>query len=82
MASLRCHGDSDWNKTQIIINFHHCIIQLWQPLPHIFTHADEVNAQTWEVSTQKNPVEPPLRYTTFTVVCKVLNFKISSRIET
>ena len=25
----------------------------------IFTHADVVNAQSWEVSTPKNPVEPP-----------------------
>ena len=29
MASLRCHGDSDCNKTQIIRNFHLYIIQLW-----------------------------------------------------
>ena len=28
-ASLRCHGDSDCNKTQIIRNFHLHIIQLW-----------------------------------------------------
>ena len=72
LASLRCHGDCDWNKTQIIINFDHYIIQLWQPLPHIFTHADVLNAQTWEVSPPKNPVEPPLRYTTFIVVARFL----------
>ena len=24
-----------------------------------FTHADVVNAQSWKVSTPKNPVEPP-----------------------
>ena len=59
MASLRWHGDSDCNKTQIITNFHLYIIQLWQPFFHIFTRADVVNAQTWDVSTQKNPVEPP-----------------------
>ena len=53
MASLRCHGDSDCNKTQIIRHFDHYIIQLWQPLPHIFTHADVVNTQTWEVSPPK-----------------------------
>ena len=29
MASFRCHGDSDCNKTQIIRNFHLYIIQLW-----------------------------------------------------
>ena len=28
MALLRCHGDSDYNKTQIIRNFHLYIIQL------------------------------------------------------
>ena len=27
-------------------------------LPYL-THADIVNTQTWEVSPQKNPVEPP-----------------------
>ena len=29
MASLRCHGDSDCNKTQIIRNVYLYIIQLW-----------------------------------------------------
>ena len=29
MASLRCHGDSDCNKTQIMRIFHLYIIQLW-----------------------------------------------------
>ena len=29
MASFRCHGDSDCNKTQVIRNFHLSIIQLW-----------------------------------------------------
>ena len=29
MASLRCHGDSDCNKTQITRNFRLYIIQLW-----------------------------------------------------
>ena len=59
MASLRCHGDFDCNKTQIIRNFHLHIIQLWYHFSHIFTHADVVNAQTWEVYPLKNPVEPP-----------------------
>ena len=53
MASLRCHGDSDCNKTQIIRNFHLYIIQLWKPFFHIFTHGDVINAQTWEVSPPK-----------------------------
>ena len=47
MASLRCHGDSDCNKTQIIRNFHLYVIQLWEPFCHIFTHGDIINAQTW-----------------------------------
>ena len=53
MASLRCHGDSDCNKTQIIRNFHLYIIQLWKPFFHIFTHGDVINAQPWEVSPPK-----------------------------
>ena len=59
MASLRCHGDSDCNKTQIIRSFHPYIIQLWKPFFHIVTHGDVINAQTWEVSPLKNPVELP-----------------------
>ena len=54
-----CHADPDCNKTQIIGNFQLYIIQLWWPFPHTFTHANVVNAQTWEVSPLKNPVEPP-----------------------
>ena len=53
MASLRCHGDSDCNKTQIIRNFHLYIIQLWKPFFHISTHGDVINAQTWQVPPQK-----------------------------
>ena len=59
MASLRCHGDSDCNITQIIRNFHLHIIQLWYPFSHIVSHADVVNAQPWEVSPPKNPVGLP-----------------------
>ena len=40
MPSLRCHDDSDCNKTQIMRNFHFYIIQLRQPFSHIFTRAD------------------------------------------
>ena len=60
MALLRCHCDSDCNKTQIIRNFHLYVIQLWEPFFHIFTHGIVINAQIWEVNPpQKNPVEPP-----------------------
>ena len=41
-------------------NFHLYIIQLWLPIFHILTHADIVDAQTWEVFPLKNPVGPPL----------------------
>ena len=44
MASLRCHSDSDCNKTQIKRIFHLYIIQLWKPFIHIFTHGDVINA--------------------------------------
>ena len=44
MASLRCYGDSDCNKTQIIRNFHPYIMQLWSSFSHIFTRGDVVNA--------------------------------------
>ena len=60
MASQRCHGDSDCNKIQIKRKFHLYIIQLWEPFPHIFTHADVANAQTWKLSPPlKDPFEPP-----------------------
>ena len=59
MASLSCQGDSDCNRTQIIRNCHLYVIQLWKPFFHIFTLGDVINAQTREVSPQKNPVEPP-----------------------
>ena len=61
MASLRCHGDSDCNITQIIRNFHLHIIQLWYPFSHIVTHADVVNAQPWEVSPPKKSSRATLR---------------------
>ena len=59
MASLRCHGDSDCDKTQIIRNFHLYMIQLRKPFFHIFTHGDVINAQISEVFPLKNPVKPP-----------------------
>ena len=50
MVPLRCYGDSDCNKNQIIRNFHLYIMQLWYPFFHIFTHADKFHAETLEVS--------------------------------
>ena len=60
MASLRCHGHSDCNKTQTVRIFLYDIQKYSQlyntvvvTLFHIFTYADVVNAQTWEVSPLK-----------------------------
>ena len=53
MASLRCHGDSDCNKTQIKRNFSSLYKTVVETFFHIFTHGDVVNAQTWEVSPKK-----------------------------
>ena len=61
MALLRCHCDSDCNKTQIIRNFHLYVIQLWEPFFHIFTHGIVTNAQIWEVSPPKNSSGATLR---------------------
>ena len=62
MASLRCHGDSDCNKTKSKED-HKKFSSLYNTVVVTFFHisilADVVNAQTWEVSTPKNPVEPP-----------------------
>ena len=61
MALLRCHCNSDCNKTQIIRNFHLYVIQLWEPFFHIFTYGIVINAQIWEVSPQKKSSGATLR---------------------
>ena len=65
-TSLRCHGNCDVNKTQIITNFHLNTKQVWLPFPDIFFNV--VNVQTSELSCLKNPVEPSSRESAFT--CK------------
>ena len=45
--------------TLIITNFHLYLIQLWSQFFHIFVYGDVVYAQTWEVLTRKNCIEPP-----------------------
>ena len=52
MASLRCYGDSDHKNFPSLYN---TAVVTFFPFPH----ADVVNAQTWEVSPLKYPVEPP-----------------------
>ena len=73
MASLRCHGDSDCNKIQIIRNFHLYIIQLWKLFFHIFTHGDVINAQTWEVSPPKKSSRAILKSFKFCSVSCLIN---------
>ena len=66
MVSLRCHGDFNCNKTQIIRNFHLYMIQLWKPFFHIFTFGRNnwnmliiglqdvtLNYPSWIITSQK-----------------------------
>ena len=59
MASFRCYDNSDVIATLIITNFHLYLIQLWCQFFQIFVNGDVVYAQTWEVLTLKNCIEPP-----------------------
>ena len=78
MASLRCHGDSDCNKTQIIKNFHLYI--MWKPFFHIFTHGDVINAQTWEVSPpQKKSSRATLNYLKMHIIIIITGLQVTSR---
>ena len=46
-------------KTWIVTNFHLYIVQMWFSFSDIFVNVDVVNAQSGEVYSLKNPVEPP-----------------------
>ena len=59
IASSRCYDNSDVVATLIITNFHLYLIQLWCQFFQIFVYGDVVYAQTWEVLTLKNCIEPP-----------------------
>ena len=50
---LRCRCKPDHN------NFHFYLIQLWWQFFQNFVYGDVVYAQTWEVLTLKNCIEPP-----------------------
>ena len=62
MASFRYYDNSDVIATLIIRNFHLCLIQLWWQFFQILVNGDVVYnyAQTWEVMTLKNCIEPPV----------------------
>ena len=59
MASLRCYDNSDVIVTLIMTNFHLYLIQGWWQFFQIFVYGDVVYAQTWEVLTLENCIEPP-----------------------
>ena len=59
IASFHCYDNSDVIATLIITNCHLYLIQLWWPFFQIFVYGDVVYAQTWEVLTLKNCIEPP-----------------------
>ena len=50
---------SDVIAILVITNFHLYLIQLWWEFFQIFVYGDVVYAQTWEVLTLKNCIEPP-----------------------
>ena len=62
MTSFRCYDNSDVIATLIITNFRLYLIQLWSQFFQIFVCGDVVYAQTWEILTLKNCIEPPLSY--------------------
>ena len=58
MASFRCYDNSDVIATLITTNFHLYLIQLWWQFFQMFVYGDIVYAQTWQVLTLKNCIEP------------------------
>ena len=58
MASFRCYNNSDVIATLITTNFHLYLIQLWWQFFQNFVYGDVVYAQTWQVLTLKNCMEP------------------------
>ena len=58
MASFRCYDNSDVIATLITTNFHLYLIQLWWQFFQMFVYGDVVYAQTWQLLTLKNCIEP------------------------
>ena len=59
MASFRCYDNSDVIATLIITKVHLYLMQLRWQFFQVFVYGDVVYAQTWEVLTLKNCIEPP-----------------------
>ena len=72
MASFRCYNNSDVIATPITTNFHLYLIHLWWQLFQMFVYGDVVYAQTWEVLTVKNCMEPFSYASTAYVVASAL----------
>ena len=58
MASFRCYDNSDVIATLITTNFHLYLIQLRWQFFQMLVYGDVVYAQTWQVLTLKNRIEP------------------------
>ena len=58
MASFRCYDNSDVIATLITTNFHLYLIQLRWQFFQMLVYGDVVCAQTWQVLTLKNRIEP------------------------
>ena len=58
MASFHYYDNSDVIATLITTNFHLYLIQLWWQFFQNFVYGDVVYAQTWQVLTLKNCMEP------------------------
>ena len=72
MASFHCYDNSDVIATLIITNFHLYLIQLWWQFFQNFVYGDVVYAQTWQVLTLKNCIEPFSYASTAYVVASAL----------
>ena len=60
MASFRCYDNSDVIATLITTNFHLYLMQLWWQIfqMYMLVYDDVVYAQTWQVLTLENRIEP------------------------
>ena len=59
ITSFGCYVNSDAIVTLINANVHYHLRQLWRVFFQIFVNGDVFYAQTWEVLTLKNSIEPP-----------------------
>ena len=72
MASFRWYDNSDVIAPLITTNFHLYLIQLWWQFFQMFVYGDVVYAQTWQVLTLKNCIEPFSYASTAYVVASAL----------